>query len=235
MTAPRLTQVTAVSADRYRAVFTGEQGEVTVDLVVDDQAGVPVVSPEPDLFTDGTLGDPRPVIAAVTAMHRARRAAAEDAVVDPLVSRAVQTAQQDAAGLRLLIDWPLSAAGDVLRNVAQIPEQDRSWVFESGLHELESAASDPRLVAEVLPQLAARFGGAREIRRADLAARRAALDAWAVPEPPAGLTAQQASRVAVLRDRAATLDVVYLLLGDAEELPVAPVPGTDLLVVRLPD
>jgi hypothetical protein len=239
VTAPRLTQVTAISDDRYRAVFTGEQGEVTVDLVVDDRGGVPVVSPEPDLFMDGTLGDPRPVAAAVTAMHRARHArpaggaiGADDA--DPLVSRAVQTAQRDSAALRLLIDWPLSAAGDVLRNVAEIPEQDRSWVLESGLGELDSAASDPGVVAEVLPPLAAIVGGAREIRRADPAARRAALDAWAVPEPPAGLTAQQASRVSALGARAATLDAVYLLVSEAGSLAVAPVPGSDLLAVRLP-
>jgi hypothetical protein len=233
VTTPRLARLTAISDDRYRAVFTCEHGEVTVHLVVDDTAGVAVVTPEPDLFMDGTLGDPRPVAAVVTAMHRARHDRPSAGPVDPLVSRAVQTAQRDAAGLRLLIDWPISAAGEVLRSVARIPEQDRSRIFESGLNELDSAVRDAQLVADVLPRLAVMFGGAREIRRADLARRRAALDAWAVPEPPAGLTAQQASRVAALRTRAAMLDAVYLLVGDAGQLPVAPVPGSNLLAVYL--
>src|SRR5262245_44851336 len=164
---------------------------------------------------NGTLGNPRPVAAAVIAMHRARHGPPATGWLDPLVSRAVQTAHRDADGLRLLIDWPLSVAGDILRDVAELPEEDRSWVLESGLNELDCAALDAKVVADVLPRLAVMFGSGRAIRLGDHAPRRLAMGGWAVPEPPAGLTPEQTSRVAALRTRAATLDAVYLLVGEA--------------------
>ncbi|SCG67302.1 hypothetical protein GA0070623_3261 [Micromonospora rifamycinica] len=72
MSPSRMRQLTAVADDTYEVVFDGTVEPSTVLCTVDMSSGVPGVSVQPDPFMSGDYGDPRPIMAAVVAMHRAR-------------------------------------------------------------------------------------------------------------------------------------------------------------------
>jgi hypothetical protein len=68
-----MTRVTALGDDLYEVVFDGTAEPSTVLCTVEMSGVVPGVSVNPDPFMSGDFGDPRPVMATVLAMHRARR------------------------------------------------------------------------------------------------------------------------------------------------------------------
>jgi len=69
----RMKQLTAVGDDVYEVVFDGTVEPSMVLCTVDMSGVVPGVSVKPDPFMSGDYGDPRPIMAAVIAMHRARQ------------------------------------------------------------------------------------------------------------------------------------------------------------------
>ncbi len=227
-------EITATGPGIYAVRF--DDGEL-VRFTATEDGGFTFWGADPYPFQTGPEGtrvaDPRPVLRAVQAFHTAGTGAA--AADHPLVARAVRTAREDPAALRSLIDWPTSGVRRVVGGLAEIPERDRASVVTGGLGELDAAAGDLATVAEVLRPLAARFAACTGVRVASPAQRRVALAGWQVPELASGLTDAQQARLTALRDRAAALDDVLMLLDSAGELPVAPVPGTELLAVQLPD
>ena len=68
-----MKQLTAVGDDVYEVVFDGTVEPSTILCTVDTSGVAPGVSVQPDPFMSGDYGDPRPVMAAVLAMHRARQ------------------------------------------------------------------------------------------------------------------------------------------------------------------
>ena len=73
MSPSRMKQLTAVGDDEYEVVFDGAVEPSMVLCTVDMSGVVPGVSVKPDPFMSGNYGDPRPIMAAVIAMHRARQ------------------------------------------------------------------------------------------------------------------------------------------------------------------
>lgn len=73
MSPSRMKQLTAVGEDVYEVVFDGTVEPSTILCTVDMSGVVPGVSVKPDPFMSGDYGDPRPIMAAVLAMHRARQ------------------------------------------------------------------------------------------------------------------------------------------------------------------
>ena len=73
MSPSRMKQLTAVGDDEYEVVFDGAVEPSIVLCTVDMSGVVPGVSVKPDPFMSGNYGDPRPIMAAVIAMHRARQ------------------------------------------------------------------------------------------------------------------------------------------------------------------
>ncbi|MEU4241971.1 hypothetical protein [Actinoplanes sp. NPDC026619] len=69
----RISQITAVGDDAYEVAFEGAVDPSTIRCTVDLSGSVPSVQPKPDLFMTGDYGDPRPIMAAVLALHRARQ------------------------------------------------------------------------------------------------------------------------------------------------------------------
>ncbi|MEV6596495.1 hypothetical protein AB0M36_06445 [Actinoplanes sp. NPDC051346] len=65
--------MTAVGDDTYEVVFDGTVEPSTVLCTVNMSGVVPGVSVKPDPFMSGDYGDPRPIMAAVIAMHQARQ------------------------------------------------------------------------------------------------------------------------------------------------------------------
>jgi hypothetical protein len=63
--------LTAVGEGAYEVVFDGSVEPSTVLCTVDTSGVAPGVSVKPDPFMSGGYGDPRPIMAAVLAMHRA--------------------------------------------------------------------------------------------------------------------------------------------------------------------
>ncbi|MGA8115828.1 MAG: hypothetical protein WCA46_19375 [Actinocatenispora sp.] len=227
-------QIGATGPDTYEVVF--DDGErVRFTATVGD--GLLLWSTRPESFQVGPRGvapDTRAVYRAVQELHTARSGMSAR-TTHPLVERAIECARDDPAGLRSLIDWPVSGLRRVVGGLTEVPERDRAMVVSSGLDELDAAADSPDLVADVLRPLAARFAAAREVRVASPGQRQLALAGWRVPTVPAGLTDAQGRRLSTVRDRTATLDEVLVLVDERDQLPVAPVPGTGLLAVRLPD
>jgi hypothetical protein len=74
MSAVRISQITAVGEAEYEVVFEGAVDPSTILCTVDLSGSVPGVNPKPDMFMTGNYGDPRPIMAAVLAVHRARQA-----------------------------------------------------------------------------------------------------------------------------------------------------------------
>jgi hypothetical protein len=72
MSAARMRQITAVGEDQYEVVFDAAEPS-TVLCTVDPSGSVPSVSAKLDQFMSGDFGDPRPIMAAVIAVHRARQ------------------------------------------------------------------------------------------------------------------------------------------------------------------
>ncbi len=68
-----MNRVTAVGDDVYEVEFDGTVQPSTVLCTVDMSGAAPGVSVQPDPFMSGDYGDPRPIMAAVIAMHRARQ------------------------------------------------------------------------------------------------------------------------------------------------------------------
>jgi len=73
MSPSRMKQLTAVGDNEYEVVFDGTVEPSTVFCTVDMSGVVPGVSVKPDPFMSGNYGDPRPIMAAVIALHRARQ------------------------------------------------------------------------------------------------------------------------------------------------------------------
>lgn len=221
--------ISAVADDAYDVTFDGGG---TLRYVLADPSGA--WHEENDEPKGPHLPDSRPVVAAVAAVHAARTGGPAPAR-HRLVEHAIRVARDDPAALQGLIDWPLSGVRDVVETLGRVPEADRSAVVASRLGELESAGTDLAVVANVLRPLAARFAATREVRAAAPEVRRRALAVWQVPATPPGLTAAQQERIADLRERAASLGEVLVLVDGPDETVVAPVPGADRLAVRLPD
>jgi hypothetical protein len=140
----------------------------------------------------------------------------------------------DLDRLRGYVDWPLSGAASIGRSLAGVLERDRASVAASGLAELDAAADDPGVVAALLQDVAPRLATTQEIRWAEDETRDAALAALRVPDAPPGLTDDQRARLDELRARAAAVRLVYVLVGDFEQMPVARTEDTDRLVL-IPD
>jgi hypothetical protein len=68
---PRLHGISVLSGSEYSVVFDTSEGLLEIECRVTLEP-VPAVRAEPDLFSEGRLGDPRLVAAAVLAFHRAR-------------------------------------------------------------------------------------------------------------------------------------------------------------------
>ncbi|HEY2669701.1 MAG TPA: hypothetical protein VGJ07_04920 [Rugosimonospora sp.] len=139
----------------------------------------------------------------------------------------------DLNRLRDLVDWPLSGAGQISQSLPGVLERDRADVAASGLAELDSAATDPVVVDEILRPLAERLARAQEIRPADARASASALAILRVPAPPAGLTDAQRERLTDLSERAAALRDVYLVVDDRGEVPLAVTADSGRLVLVL--
>jgi hypothetical protein len=73
VSAVRISQITAVGEAEYEVVFEGAVDPPSILCTVDLSGTVPGVTPKPDLFMTGDYGDPRPIMAAVIAVHRARQ------------------------------------------------------------------------------------------------------------------------------------------------------------------
>jgi hypothetical protein len=73
VSAVRVKQITAVGDNEYEVVFDGQVDPSTILCTVDLSGSVPGVDPNPDRFMTGDYGDPRPIMAAVLAIHRARQ------------------------------------------------------------------------------------------------------------------------------------------------------------------
>jgi hypothetical protein len=139
----------------------------------------------------------------------------------------------DLNRLRDLVDWPLSGAGQIGQSLPGVLERDRADVAASGLAELDSAATDPVVIDEILRPLAERLAGAREIRPADARASASALAILRVPAPPSGLTDAQRERLTELAERSAALRDVYLVVDDRGEVPLAVTADSGRLVLVL--
>jgi hypothetical protein len=150
---------------------------------------------------------------------------------DVLTAAIIAARAGDLDRLRGLVDWPLSGAATIGRSLAGVLERDRASVAASGLAELDAAAYEPGVVDELLRDVAPRLAATREIRWAEPEVRDAALAALRIPDPPPGLTDEQRARLGDLRDRAAALGLVYLLLGDYGQMPIARTQDTDRLVL----
>jgi hypothetical protein len=88
-------------------------------------------------------------------------------------------------------------------------------------HQVDAAAGDPYLAQDVLEPVRERLAVARAVRPADAGTRAAALERLRVPEPPSGLSAEQAARFARLGQLAAALRDVYVVDTDLGPLPLA--------------
>ncbi|MDX3657040.1 hypothetical protein PV646_06935 [Streptomyces sp. ID05-26A] len=79
MTDPRLAQISALPDGTYELLFDSGTGRLRYVCEVQERHGIEVVSSTPSLTvmdpsSDAPdVGDPRPIAAAVLAMHRARR------------------------------------------------------------------------------------------------------------------------------------------------------------------
>lgn len=73
MSAVRISQITAVAEAEYEVDFEGQVDPSTIRCTVDLSGSVPGIDPKPDVFMTGDYGDPRPIMAAVLAVHRARQ------------------------------------------------------------------------------------------------------------------------------------------------------------------
>jgi hypothetical protein len=150
---------------------------------------------------------------------------------DVLTTAIAAARLQDLDRLRGFVDWPLTGAATIGQALRGVLERDRAAVVASGLAELDAAATDPEIVVEFLQDVAPQLANAREIRRAEGEAKESILAALRIPEIPAGLTDEQHERLSELRERAAALRDVYLVISDQGELPVVRAADTDLLVL----
>jgi hypothetical protein len=76
MSPSQIKQLTAVGDNEYEAVFDGTVEPSRILCTVDMSGVSPGVSVRPDPFISGNYGDPRPIMAAVLALHRARQVGA---------------------------------------------------------------------------------------------------------------------------------------------------------------
>ena len=150
---------------------------------------------------------------------------------DVLTTAIAAARLQDLDRLRGFVDWPLTGAATIGQALRGVLERDRAAVVASGLAELDAAAAHPEIVAEFLQDVAARLARAREIRWAEGEARESILAGVRIPEIPAGLTDEQHERLSELRQRAAALRDVYLVISDQGQLPVLRAADTNLLVL----
>jgi hypothetical protein len=166
---------------------------------------------------------------------RAGSAPANSAEVAPLTAAIAAARAGDLATLHGLIDWPLTGVGGIARSLSGVLERDRASVLAAGLAELDSASSNISVVVDVLRDVAPRLARAQRIERADPATAASILAQLRVPPLPAGPTATQLARLTELGTQAAAIGEVFLVVTDAESVPVALTPDGTRLVLLLPD
>ncbi|MGA8112218.1 MAG: hypothetical protein WCA46_00995 [Actinocatenispora sp.] len=241
MSVPPVNRIDVVDEDAYLVTFADG---LAVRFEVAEEHGVRGANPEPDPFMRGRYGDPRPVVAAVLAVHDARaalRGAAHG--TDPvgqgpardLIGRAVHLARAgELDALGALINWPLSGAARVFVGLTELPERNRGWVVDSGLSELDAAHDDPAVAGEILSALAAQLAAVREVVPVPADRRVQALAGWLLPVAPAGLTDAQRDRLDRLRHEVADLTGLFELRGSPAGLVVAVTADGGSLVVPIP-
>jgi hypothetical protein len=139
----------------------------------------------------------------------------------------------DEDTLRALIDWSLSGITVVTTALPDVMEPDRAVVAAAGLAELDAAATDPDVVALVLPPIIEALAGAVATRPATPDEREVVLDRLRIGPVPDGLTPAQLERIDELRSRADRLSDVYVVEHPGDDLPVARAADTGRLVVIL--
>jgi hypothetical protein len=149
-----------------------------------------------------------------------------------VVDRAVDAARAgDLDALRRLIDWQLTGAPRVARGLAELDPDERGPVAAEALAVLAVAGQSPDTVARPLGQLAELLRSGRRVELPAEPERAEWLELLQVPYvPAAGLTAAQLADLALLRERAAALGNIYLVVGEAVT-PLAWSPESDRLVV----
>ena len=76
MSVMQLQQITALAANSYQVELTGTGEHIVIQCSVVERPGFPtVVQPKPDFFSLGYIRDPRLVVSAVIAFHKARHSA----------------------------------------------------------------------------------------------------------------------------------------------------------------
>jgi hypothetical protein len=154
--------------------------------------------------------------------------------IPEVLTRAVAAVRAgDAEALRRMIDWPMTGAAKTLYSLASTPERERAENVAIGLAELDLASTDPLQVTNVLAAQAPLLGAATDIRVAPTWQRREVLAALRVPPMPAGLTAEQLTRIDALRARAELITDVYVVITASAQQPYAIAADTGLLVLML--
>ncbi len=241
MSVPAVDRIDALSERSYRVSFSDGLA-VRVDLPAETDALGAHVDPDP--FMRGGYGDPRPIVAAVRAVHDARAVLRGEPPVAPvpdapagaraLIDRAIQFGRAgQLEELGALIDWPLSGAARVFVGLDTLPEQNRSWVVRSGLAELDAARSDPGMAGELLAGLASALAAVRDVEPVPADRRFEVGTAWHLPTAPSGLTDEQRDRLDSLRHEVADLTALFELRGASGTLTVAVTADGGSLVVPL--
>lgn len=153
-----------------------------------------------------------------------------------LVDRVIAAARAgDEQTVRRLVDWALLGAPNLAHAMAGFTAAGRreaapglAMLFDA----VQDEPRDPTAVAGPLRQLVTALRDAEEVRSPDEAERQAWLRELRVPDVPGeGLTAEQVAQLAWLRERAAAISEVYLVVvRDGRVLPLAVTPERDRLV-----
>ncbi len=238
---PAVDRIDVLTEHSYRVTFSDG---LAVRFDVPAGTNVLGANVEPDPFMRGGYGDPRPLVAAVLAVHDARAALRGEppAAVAPiavagasaLIDRAIQFSRDgQLENLGTLIDWPLSGAAQVFIGLTTLPEQSRSRVVHSGLAELDAARSAPSMTNEVLAGLAAALAEVHEVVPVPTDRCFEARTPWRLPPSPPGLTDEQRDRLDSLRHEVADLTALFEVRGASGTLTVAVTADGGSLVVPL--
>ncbi|GIG57043.1 hypothetical protein Lfu02_14150 [Longispora fulva] len=132
----------------------------------------------------------------------------------------------DLATVSALVDWGVSGAGLIAAAVSELRPEIRQRSASSGLGEIDRAVlGDPEITEVMVRPFAARLAMTRDIRPASPEVRETLIAALRVREDlPPELSPEQVVRLAEFRAQVEAIEDVFVLVIDAEELPIAVTP-----------
>jgi hypothetical protein len=230
-----LQSIRALGPGQYEVVLLADAGPIAVPYRVRPGSGVATCPPA----VPWPAGADRDlVVAAVLAFRDAAEAGQRAAIGLPdahPLARAIRAAHAgDQADLRSTVDWPLSGLPALTDGLDRADAASRALLVAMTLAEFDAAASDPRIAAEPLRQLAGVLVAARQAYLAAPEERNRVRRRLRPPAVPPDLDGPTAGALRALADRAALVDEVYVVVGDRGEVPLAYAPDSGRLVVLPP-